>query len=298
LIKVPARGYVYGFTSYLIWGLFPLYWPLLEPASAWETLAHRITWSLLFLAILNTVRNDWNKIGAVLKNRRQFGLLTGASILITINWGLYIWAVFNDHVIDASLGYFMNPIINIAFGVVLFREKLRKMQWFAIAIAAGGVISLVISTGQIPWVALILGFSFGSYGMLKKLANVDAVESLTVETLILVPFAVSYLVYLFFTNQIALGHHGVSQTTFTLLAGVVTAIPLLLFGAAAVRIPYSAMGIMQYVTPTMQFLCGYFITHEPMTSGRWIGFGFVWIALAVYSVDAITHHIRFAQSEE
>jgi chloramphenicol-sensitive protein RarD len=298
LIKVPARGYIYGLSSYLIWGLFPLYWPLLAPASASETLAHRITWSLVFLAILNTVRNDWNKIGAVLKNRRQFGLLTAASILITINWGVYIWAVFNDHVIDASLGYFMNPIINIAFGVVLFRERIRKMQWFAIAIAASGVISLVVSTGQVPWVALTLGFSFGSYGMLKKLANVDAVESLTVETLILVPFSAGFLIYLLFTNQLALGQHGFAQASYSLLAGVVTAIPLLLFGAAAVRIPYSTMGIMQYITPTMQFLCGYLITHEPMTNGRWIGFGFVWIALALYSLDAITHHIRFAQSEE
>lgn len=295
---MPARGYIYGLSSYLIWGLFPLYWPLLAPASALETLAHRITWSLVFLAILNTIRNDWKKIGTVLKNRRQFGLLTGASILITINWGVYIWAVFNGHVIDASLGYFMNPIINIGFGVVLFREKLRKMQWFAIAIAASGVVSLVISTGQIPWVALILGFSFGSYGMLKKLADVDAVESLTVETLILVPFSAGYLLYLFFTNQLALGYHGFGQATFSLLAGVVTAIPLLLFGAAAVRIPYSTMGIMQYITPTMQFLCGYLITHEPMTSGRWTGFGLVWIALALYSADAITHHIRFSESEE
>lgn len=295
---MPARGYFYGLSSYLIWGLFPLYWPLLAPASASETLAHRITWSLVFLAILNTIRGDWQKIGTVLKNRRQFGLLTGASILITINWGVYIWAVFNDHVIDASLGYFMNPIINIAFGVVLFREKLRKMQWFAITIAASGVIALVISTGQIPWVALTLGFSFGSYGMLKKLANVDAVESLTVETLILVPFSGAYLIYLFFIGELALGNHGFAQTTYSLLAGVVTAIPLLLFGAAAVRIPYSTMGIMQYITPTMQFLCGYLITHEPMSGGRWVGFGLVWIALAIYSVDAITHHIRFAQSEE
>jgi chloramphenicol-sensitive protein RarD len=270
----------------------------MAPASAWETLAHRITWSLVFLAILNTIRGDWQKIGVVLKNRRQFGLLTGASILITINWGVYIWAVFNGHVIDASLGYFMNPIINIAFGVVLFREKLRKMQWFAIAIAASGVMALVVSTGQIPWVALTLGFSFGSYGMLKKLANVDAVESLTVETLILVPFSGAYLVYLFSIGELALGNHGAAQATYSLLAGVVTAIPLLLFGAAAVRIPYSTMGIMQYITPTMQFLCGYLITHETMTSGRWMGFSFVWVALAIYSADAITHHIRFAQSEE
>ncbi len=268
------------------------------PASAAETLAHRIFWTLVFLAILNSVRQDWSKIGVVLKNRRQFGLLSAASILITINWGVYIWAVFNDHVIDASLGYFMNPIINIAFGVVLFRERLRKMQWFAISIAAVAVFSLSLTTGQIPWVALTLGFSFGSYGMVKKIANVDAVESLTVETLILGPIAGTFLIYLAVTNQLALGHHGFGQAFFSLLAGVVTAIPLLLFGAAAVRIPYSTMGVMQYVTPTMQFLCGYLVTHEPMTNGRWTGFGMVWIALAIYSADAITHHIRFAQSEE
>lgn len=270
----------------------------MAPASATETLAHRIFWTLVFLGILNTIRRDWNKIGTVLKNRRQFGLLTIASILITINWGVYIWAVFNGHVIDASLGYFMNPIINIAFGVLLFRERLRKMQWFAIAIATIAVIFLVISTGQIPWVALTLGFSFGSYGMVKKLANVDAVESLTVETLILGPLAGAFLIYLGFTEQLALGHHGFAQATFSLLAGVVTAIPLLLFGAATVRIPYSTMGILQYITPTMQFLCGYLVTHEPMSAGRWVGFGLVWTALALYSADAITHHIRFAQAEE
>lgn len=281
-----------------MWGLFPLYWPLLAPASALEVLSHRITWSLAFLAILNTVRGDWQKIGRVLKNRKQFGLLGLASVLITINWGLYIWSVLNSHVIEASLGYFINPLVNVAFGVIVFRERLRKIQWLAVSIAAIGVLYLAFTTGRVPWIALVLAFTFGAYGMVKKVANVDAVESLTVETLILGPFSTAFLIYLGLTSQLALGHNGFGQSAFSLLAGVVTAIPLLAFGAAAVRIPYSTMGILQYVSPTMQFLCGYLVTNEPMTSASWIGFSFVWVALAIYSADAITHHVRFAQSEE
>lgn len=281
-----------------MWGLFPLYWPLLAPASALEVLSHRITWSLVFLAILNSIRGDWQKIGRVLKNRKQFGLLGLASVLITINWGLYIWSVLNSHVIEASLGYFINPLVNVAFGVIVFRERLRKVQWLSVSIAALGVLYLAISTGKVPWIALVLAMTFGAYGMVKKVANVDAVESLTVETLILGPFSTAFLIYLGFTSQLALGHNGFGQSAFSLLAGVVTAIPLLAFGAAAVRIPYSTMGILQYVSPTMQFLCGYLVTREPMTSASWIGFGFVWVALAIYSADAITHHVRFAQSEE
>lgn len=293
-----GRGLAYAFTAYGLWGLAPLYWPLLAPASAVEILAHRMTWSLIFLAILNAVRKNWPEIVAVMRNPRSLRLLAMASVLITINWGLYIWSVVNDHVIDAAFGYFINPLINVAFGVIIFREHLRKAQWLAVGVAAIGVLFLTVDAGRLPWIGLVLGVTFSAYGMVKKKADVDAVESLTVETILLLPFSVSYLIWLAFQGQLALGHHGVWQSVWTLMAGVVTAVPLLAFGAAAVRIPYSTMGLVQYCSPTLQFLIGLVVYHEGMTHGRWIGFIIVWLALVIFSIDAVRSGRNFATSEE
>ena len=293
-----GRGLAYAFAAYGLWGLAPLYWPLLAPASAVEILAHRMTWSLIFLAILNGVRKNWSEIVAVMRNPRSLRLLAIASVLITINWGLYIWSVVNDHVIDAAFGYFINPLINVAFGVIIFREHLRKAQWLAVAVAAVGVLFLTVDAGRLPWIGLVLGVTFSAYGMVKKKADVDAVESLTVETILLLPFSLSYLVWLAVQGDLALGHHGVWQSVWTLMAGVVTAVPLLAFGAAAVRIPYSTMGLVQYCSPTLQFLIGLVVYHEVMTHGRWIGFIIVWVALAIFSIDAVRNGRNFASSEE
>ena len=293
-----GRGLAYAFAAYGLWGLAPLYWPLLAPASAVEILAHRMTWSLIFLAILNGVRKNWSEIVAVMRNPRSLRLLAIASVLITINWGLYIWSVVNDHVIDAAFGYFINPLINVAFGVIIFREHLRKAQWLAVAVAAVGVLFLTVDAGRLPWIGLVLGVTFSAYGMVKKKADVDAVESLTVETILLLPFSLSYLVWLAVQGDLALGHHGVWQSVWTLMAGVVTAVPLLAFGAAAVRIPYSTMGLVQYCSPTLQFLIGLVVYHEVMTHGRWIGFIIVWVALAIFSIDAVRNGRSFASSEE
>lgn len=299
---VPAEerrsGLLAGFGAYALWGLFPLYWPLLAPAGALEILSHRITWSLGFLAIVNALQRGWGDIGRVLRHRRSLGLLALAAVLITVNWGLYIWAVVNGHVIDAALGYFINPLVNVAFGVVVFRERLRVVQWTAVAVAAIGVLWLTIDRGTPPWVGLILGVTFSLYGMVKKVAGVDAVASLTVETLLLAPFSAAYLVFLQVTGGLAFLHSGAAQSTWALLAGAVTAIPLLMFGYAAIRVPYSTMGLLQYFSPTVQFLCGYLLLGEAMTQGRWIGFSIIWAALVIFSIDAIRHSERFAQSEE
>jgi len=293
-----GRGMIYGFSAYALWGLAPLYWQLLRPASATEILASRMTWSLVFLAILNQVRRTWPAIVAVLRNRRSLRLLTIAALLITLNWGLYIWSVVNDHVIDASLGYFINPLVNVALGVFLLKEKLRKVQWTAVAIAACGVLWLTVDAGKIPWIGVILGLTFGSYGMVKKIANVDAVESLTVETILLLPFSTVYIIWLELQGTATFGHAGWLQGFWTLMAGVITALPLLAFGAATVRVPYSTLGILQYISPTLQFIIGFTVLHEHMTRGSWYGFGIVWIALAVFSVDAIRSGKRFAASDE
>ena len=259
----------------------------MAPASSAETLAHRITWSLVFLAILNTIRNDWNKIGAVLKNRRQFGLLTAASILITINWGVFIWAVNNGHVIETSLGYFINPLVSVALGVIVLKERLRTLQKVAVGLTFIAVTFLTITLGHPPYIALSLAFSFGFYGLVKKMANVDAIPSLTIETLMLTPFFSAFLFYLNSKNDLSFVNHGPTHSFWLATAGVVTVIPLLLFGTAVVRIPLVVIGLLQALGPILQFLIGYFVFDEPMITARWIGFLIVWLAVSVFSYDAI-----------
>lgn len=287
-----SRGYVYGVIAYGLWGLAPLYWPLVAPSSALETLAHRMVWSLFFLVIINLLLRNWNRIFTAMRDRRVMLLLLIAAIAVTTNWGLYIWAVTNGHVIDSSLGYFINPLINVALGIFVFSERLRPIQWIAISIAALGVLWLTLNTGSIPWIGLILGFSFSIYGMLKKLANLDGVESLTIESIWVFPIALGYLIFLGVTGNLVFGSAGASHTFFAIMAGLFTALPLLAFGAAAVRIPYSSMGILQYLSPTIQFIIGYFIVGETMTGERWIGYILVWIALAIFASDALRRGIQ------
>jgi chloramphenicol-sensitive protein RarD len=287
-----SRGYIYGVIAYGLWGLAPLYWPLVEPSTALETLAHRMVWSLFFLIIINLVLRNWKKIFESMKDRRVMLLLLAAAIAVTTNWGLYIWAVTNEHVIDSSLGYFINPLINVALGIFVFAEKLKKVQWLAIGIAATGVLWLTVNSGSIPWIGLILGFSFSIYGMLKKLAGLDGVESLTIESIWVFPIALGYLIYLGVTSQLVFGSAGISHTFFAIMAGLFTALPLLAFGAAAVRIPYSSMGILQYLSPTIQFIIGYFIVGETMTQERWIGYILVWIALTIFASDALRRGLK------
>ena len=280
-------GLVYGFIAYLLWGFFPLYWPLLEPASPWEILAHRIVWSLVFCLGLLAVTRTWRSYALIFSRPRQLMLLAAASVVITLNWGGFIWAVNNGHVVETSLGYFINPLVTVLLGVVVLGERLRPMQWTAVALGAVAVLVLSVDNGGPPWVALLLAFSFATYGFIKKRVNLGTVEALSVETTILTPFALAYLVFLQLTGSLAFGHHGAVNTALLIGTGVVTAIPLLLFGAAATRLSLTTIGLLQYLVPVIQFILGLTVFGEQMGAARWIGFTLVWCALTIFTVDGL-----------
>ena len=273
--------------AYFIWGLFPIYWPLLKPATAVEILAHRMAWSLLFVVALLAVRRHWSWCRELLRQPRKLGLLALAAVFITFNWGTYIYAVNTGHVVEAALGYFINPLVSVLFGVALFGERLRRWQWAAVGLGAVAVAVLTIAYGRMPWLALILAFSFGFYSVIKKGVNVGAAESLTVETLVLFLPALAYLAVLEADGTGTFGHHGVAHAVLLAGAGLVTAVPLLFFGAAAIRVPLSVMGILQYIAPILQFLYGVLVARETMPPARWAGFAIVWLALAIFTWDGL-----------
>ena len=278
-----------------MWGLFPLYWPLLKPAGAVEILAHRIVWSLVATAVLIVVLKRSSRLRVVLATPRTRAILTIAAIVIAVNWGTYIWGVNNDHVVEASLGYFINPLVTVTMGVLVLGERLRRLQWVAMGLATVAVVGLTIEYGRPPWVALVLAFSFGTYGLAKKKANTGAVESLTVETLVLTPVAIGYLLWLMGQGTSTFGHQGVGHLALIMGTGVVTAIPLICFGAAATRVSMTTLGMLQYLAPTIQFALGVFLFHEPMPAMRWVGFALVWVALAIFTVETVNHRRRQLQ---
>ncbi len=281
------RGLLFGAAAYLAWGLFPLYFPLLEPAGPLEILANRIVWSLVVVALLLAFRRRWAWVKPLLRNRHQLLLLAAAALAITFNWGTYIYGVNSDQVVETSLGYFINPLVSIMFGVVLLHERLRRLQWFAVGIAAVAVLVLAIDYGRLPWIALILAFSFGTYGLLKKTIDMGALESLSVETTLLFLPAMGFLVYLNIDGSSALQEEGMRHATLLATTGLVTAIPLLFFGAAATRIPLSWIGLLQYSAPVIQFLIGVVVYDESMPASRWIGFSLVWCALVILAIDGV-----------
>ena len=285
------RGILLGVGAYLSCGLFPLYWPLLKPAVAIEILSHRIVWSFVFVAVLLLVRRRWAWIGALRGDRRRLTLLVVASLVIAVNWGIYIWAVNAGHVVESALGYFINPLVTVLLAVVLLHEHLRRVQWVAVGLATVAVLVLTVGTGRPPWIGLSLALSFATYGLAKKKVDMPAVESLAVETAILTLPALVLLLAYNHSGSGAFGHGSTSVTLLLALSGVVTAIPLLMFGAAAPLIPLSTMGLLQYLTPCMQFLIGLTVFHESMSAVRWAGFILVWCALAVFSIDQL-HHAR------
>ena len=286
---IERQGTVYGAAAYAIWGVFPLYFHLLAPAGAWEILAHRILWTLLFCAAVLAFRREFGWSRSVFGNPRVLGAVTLAGLLIGVNWVIYVAAVVGHHVTEASLGYFLNPIVTVAIGVVVLRERLRSLQWLAVAIGLTAGVYLTIDFGRPPWIALSLAFSFALYGLMKKRigTSLGAFQSLTSETAVLAPIALVILVWL--------GTHG--ETTFTtdspnhplLLAsaGVVTAVPLLLFAAAARRVPLVTIGLLQFITPVLQLFVGVVLLGETMSPSRWIGFSIVWVALLVLTFDSI-----------
>ena len=274
------RGVLFGVGAYAIWGLFPLFWPLLKPAGPLEILASRVIWSFVTAVILSAFlvpRDRWR----VLLSRRNTALLAAAAVTIALNWGIYIWAVNDGQVVEAALGYYINPILSIILGVVLLKERLAALQWISVGLAVVAVVVLTVDYGHLPWIALSLAVSFATYGLIKNRLNAGAVETLTVESGILAPLALGYLLVLQVQGQLTFGHAGPGHSALLILAGPITAVPLLLFAAAATRIPLSTLGLLQYLTPTLQFVIGVVWFGEAMSPGRWLGFSLVWLALIV-----------------
>ncbi|WP_307816513.1 EamA family transporter RarD [Nocardioides limicola] len=286
------RGLGYGAAAYFIWGLFPLYWPLLEPAGAVEVLAHRIVWSALTMALVVLLLRRTGQVRSSLADRRVLAYLVLAAAVISINWGTYIWGVSNGRVTEAALGYFITPLVTVLMGVLFIGERLRPAQWAALGLAAVAVLVLAVDYGGIPWVAAALALSFGTYGLAKKKANTGAVESLAIETVVAAPFAAAYLGFLAWQGSAVFGTVSSGHTLLFLTTGIVTAIPLVLFGASATRVSMVAIGILQYLAPILQFALGVLWFHEEMPAARWAGFGLVWLALVIFTFEAIGHRRR------
>lgn len=280
-------GVLYGIGAYGLWGLFPLYFPLLDPAGPVEVLAHRILWTLLVVLGLLVVVGRMRALRAAAVDRRTLGLLGAAAALIAVNWGLYIYAVTADRVIEAALGYFINPLVSVAFGVALLGERLRRPQVAALALGTVAVVVLTAYYGGFPWIALALAATFGTYGLLKKLAGVGAAESLAVETLVLIVPAIGFLAVIGLDGSGTFTTERADHALLLAAAGPVTAVPLLLFSACVTRVPLTTVGLLQYLTPVLQFLIGWLVAGEPMPLSRWLGFALVWSALVVLTWDGL-----------
>ncbi|MFI1725951.1 EamA family transporter RarD [Streptomyces sp. NPDC020489] len=280
-------GLLNGFAAYGMWGLFPLYFPLLKPAGATEVLAHRMAWSFLVVALALLVLRRWRWAGELLRQPRKLALVTVAAAVIAVNWGVYIWAVNHDRVVEASLGYFINPLVTIAMGVLLLKERLRPVQWAAVGIGFGAVVVLTVGYGRLPWISLVLAFSFATYGLVKKKVNLSGLESLAAETAIQFLPALGYLVWLSARGESAFVTEGPGHAALLAGTGLVTALPLICFGAAAIRVPLSTLGLLQYLAPVFQFLLGILYFHEAMPPERWAGFALVWLALSLLTWDAL-----------
>jgi chloramphenicol-sensitive protein RarD len=279
-------GLVYGVSAYVLWGMFPLYWPLLEPANPLEIVSHRAVWTMVFCLIVLYATKALKSTLATFKRPKVAAKLFTTTILISINWLVYIWATNNGHVVEASLGYYINPLIVIAFGVILLKEKMRPLQWTAVSIASIGVLVLTIDYGRLPWVALGLALSWGGYGLMKKQLGLGALEGLAIETLIaFIPYC-AYLIFIGTKGEGQFGH-GVGLTILLISAGAITAIPLLLFNGSTTRLPFTTIGLLQYITPTIQFSIGVWIRHEAMPTARWVGFIFIWLALTTLAIDLL-----------
>ena len=279
-------GLLFGISAYSLWGAFPLYWPLLEPANPLEIVSHRAVWTLVFCFIVLAVTKALKSTLATLKRPKIAAKLFLTSLLISINWLVYIWATNNGHVVEASLGYYINPLIIIGFGVILLKEKMRPLQWAAVTIASIGVLVLTIDYGRLPWIALTLAVSWGSYGLIKKQLGLGALEGLAIETFISAFFYLGYLIYIGNQGTGQFGHHW-GLTLLLMSAGAVTAIPLLLFNGSATRLPFTTIGLLQYITPTLQFSVGVWIRHEDMPNARWVGFLIIWVSLTTLAIDLV-----------
>ena len=283
-------GLFYGLIAYGSWGLYPAYFPLLKPAGALEVLAHRIVWTMLLMAVVLIVLRRVPDLRSI--TRRTWLLLVAASALICVNWGVYVYAVSNSHVVDAALGYFINPLVSVLFGVIIFGERLSRAQVVAVLIAASAVVVMSVTAGTVPVIGLVLAFSFALYGAVKKVVPVEPGVSVGLEAVIAAPFAIGVIAVLAVTGGGAVGNYDAGQLVLMVLTGPITAIPLLCFAAAAQRLPLVTLGLLQYLTPSMQMILGVAVAHEPMPTARWIGFGLIWTALAVFSADTMVRNYR------
>lgn len=280
-------GLLYGFGAYGMWGIVPLFWPLLQPAGAIEILAHRMVWSLAVVGLALLALRRWGWMTELLRQPRKLALTGLAAALITVNWGTYIWSVNNGAVVEASLGYFINPLVTIALGVLLLGERLRRAQWAAVAIGLLAVVVLAVGYGRPPWISLVLAFSFATYGLIKKKLNMGGLESLSAETVMLFLPALGYLLWLGAQGRSTFAAQGLGHSALLASTGLVTAIPLVCFGAAAIRVPLSTLGLLQYTAPVFQFGLGVLYFHEAMPPARWAGFSLVWAALSILTWDAL-----------
>lgn len=286
----PNRaGVLYAVAAYLLWGGFPLYFLVLAPATPFEVVAFRILMSLVLCLLLITVTRGWSRLAALVRDRRTALLMLAAAAAIYVNWLVYILASLTGHIIEGSLGYFINPLVTVLLGVLVLRERVRPAQWVALGIAGAAIVVIIVGYGSFPWIALVLAFSFAAYGLIKRVVGprVDALAGLTLETAWLAPIAIAQLVVVALTGGLAFGANGVPHALALLAAGVVTTVPLLLFAAGARRIPLVVLGLTQFLTPILQFLLGWLVLAEPMPPERWIGFALVWLALVVLMADMI-----------
>ncbi len=285
-------GIVSAALAFFLWGVFPLYFHALAAIAPSEILAHRVLWSLIFLAVVLTVRGQWGWLGALRGQPRVIASFAASAVLLSANWLLYIWAVNSGHVIEGSLGYFINPLFNVMLGYLVLKERLRPLQWAAIAVAGAGVLWLAWQAGRMPWIALLLAASFGGYGLLRKTAALGALEGLSFETMLLFPFALAYIVWLSLHGGSGFAHAPVSTRWLLAAAGPITAIPLLLFAHGARRIPLSVLGLLQYIGPTLQLALGVYVFHEAFTPARLAGFALIWTALALYAGEGMLRSRR------
>ncbi|MBE0670220.1 MAG: EamA family transporter RarD [Anaerolineales bacterium] len=283
------KGILSGIAAYAMWGFFPIYWKLLHDVPALQLLGHRIGWSFGLLLLYILVTKQWDDFRTLASHRKTLGIYAIAGVLLSLNWLIYVWGVNAGFIIETSLGYFINPLLSVLFGVIFLRERLRPTQWIPVVVAAIGVIYLTVTYGRLPWIALSLAVSFGLYGLVKKLSPLGSVYGLTLETGIVFPIAIVYLAAVQVGGTGAFLHDGLTVDLLLIGAGVVTTIPLLMFASAAKQIPFNMIGILQYFAPTIQFLIGLFVYKEPFDTTRLIGFGIVWFALIIFWIENLTH---------
>ncbi len=292
------KGVLYAIGAHMVWGVIPIYFKALHAVPSVQILFHRVAWSFVTLLVALWLRKEWRPFKAAVANWKVIGVYSLAAVLLAVNWLVYVWSVNAGHVVDASLGYFINPLVSVALGVILLREKLRAMQWLPVGLAAIGVLYMTIQFGALPWIALTLAFSFGFYGLLKKVAPLGALHGLSLETALLFLPAVGYLAVLEFQGRGAFGHVDWVTSLLLVLVGIVTVLPLLLFAGAVRSIPLSLAGLVQFVAPTGQFLLGVLLYGEPFDHTRLVGFGIIWTALLIFTLEGFAERRKTALAVE